>query len=264
MQRRLLFELVAKKDYFMNQLLNKKIFILLFLLGLFSLIMYGPIYQNETYHLFAESRSFLGIPNFGDVVSNLAFVLAGFLVFKHPIKERYVGQTQIKNIFAFFTVLLGVGSAYYHWNPSDNSLFWDRVSMLTGFSVIFLDSCILFEIIPPKLLSRNLVANCALFVATAIYWKVSLSLSPYVLAQFFTMFAFSVLVVINYKKVNCMHLILMMIWYFSAKLMEDMDHTIFDLSNGVISGHTLKHLAYAYSMYVFGKYMGVFEARKKS
>jgi len=43
---------------------------------LFSL---SPIPQPLEYHLFADSRGCFGIPNFGDVASNLAFLVAGLL-----------------------------------------------------------------------------------------------------------------------------------------------------------------------------------------
>ena len=35
--------------------------------------------QSPSYHLFADRRSLLGIPNFGDVVSNLPFAVIGLL-----------------------------------------------------------------------------------------------------------------------------------------------------------------------------------------
>ena len=33
--------------------------------------------QPQSYHLFADQRAFLGIPNFGDVVSNVPFAIIG-------------------------------------------------------------------------------------------------------------------------------------------------------------------------------------------
>ncbi len=35
--------------------------------------------QDPGYHQFADTRSFLGIRNFGDVVSNLPFLIVGFM-----------------------------------------------------------------------------------------------------------------------------------------------------------------------------------------
>ena len=33
--------------------------------------------QPQSYHVFADQRSLLGVPNFGDVVSNLPFAVVG-------------------------------------------------------------------------------------------------------------------------------------------------------------------------------------------
>jgi len=44
--------------------------------GLFS---FPPIAQDPSYHNFADKRSFLGVPNFADVFSNLPFIVVGFL-----------------------------------------------------------------------------------------------------------------------------------------------------------------------------------------
>ncbi len=37
----------------------------------------SPIPQPLSYHNFADHRAWLGIPNFGDVVSNLPFAIVG-------------------------------------------------------------------------------------------------------------------------------------------------------------------------------------------
>jgi hypothetical protein len=37
-----------------------------------------PIPQPQSYHNFADHRAWLGIPNFGDVASNVAFAIVGF------------------------------------------------------------------------------------------------------------------------------------------------------------------------------------------
>ena len=45
--------------------------------------------QPQSYHMFADQRGFLGIPNFGDVVSNVPFAIVGiwglvFLLWLRP------------------------------------------------------------------------------------------------------------------------------------------------------------------------------------
>src|SRR5215469_8396632 len=53
--------------------------------------------QPQSYHLFADKRGFLGIPNFGDVVSNVPFGVIGicgllFLLRSSPsqLKKRFL------------------------------------------------------------------------------------------------------------------------------------------------------------------------------
>ena len=41
--------------------------------------MLGPIPQDPAYHNFTDRRSLLGIPNFGNVASNLPFIGIGAL-----------------------------------------------------------------------------------------------------------------------------------------------------------------------------------------
>ena len=42
-----------------------------------ALLSLEPIPQSVTYHDFADRRAFLGVPNFSDVISNLAFLAVG-------------------------------------------------------------------------------------------------------------------------------------------------------------------------------------------
>src|SRR4029077_15104072 len=42
-----------------------------------SALLLPPIPQPLAYHNFADHRGWLGIPNFGDVVSNLPFAIVG-------------------------------------------------------------------------------------------------------------------------------------------------------------------------------------------
>ena len=47
--------------------------------GIVGLLFLDPIAQDPAYHLFADNRSFLGIPNFNDVVSNTGLAIVGIL-----------------------------------------------------------------------------------------------------------------------------------------------------------------------------------------
>ena len=45
--------------------------------GLMVLLCLSPIVLNPAYHLFTDSRAFLGIPHFFNVVTKLVFILVG-------------------------------------------------------------------------------------------------------------------------------------------------------------------------------------------
>ncbi|MEW8500537.1 MAG: hypothetical protein AB2699_18685, partial [Candidatus Thiodiazotropha taylori] len=60
----------------------------LLLFPLVLLLMIDPIPQDEAYHRFIDTDSFLGIPNFLDVLSNLAFLLVGALGIAFCLKNH--------------------------------------------------------------------------------------------------------------------------------------------------------------------------------
>ena len=49
----------------------------MFLLSVVAVLLIDPIPQDPGYHLFADTRPYLGIANFGDVTSNLGFAVVG-------------------------------------------------------------------------------------------------------------------------------------------------------------------------------------------
>ena len=118
-----------------------RVLILLGLLvaGLLGLLALHPIPQSAEYHRFADTRSLLGVPNFNDVASNAAFAVVGILgvsVFAGG-KRRviFTEQSDAWPYLVFFigVALVSVGSAYYHWKPSNDRLLWDRLPMSIAF-----------------------------------------------------------------------------------------------------------------------------------
>ena len=103
------------------------IFVSLMAASLAVLLLLPPISQDQSYHRFADQRTFFGVPNFWNVVSNLPFIAVGA-----------VGLRQFHRNSTVFVIFLGIfltgfGSTYYHWEPSDRSLFWDRLPMTLCF-----------------------------------------------------------------------------------------------------------------------------------
>ena len=89
-----------------------------------------------------DHRALLGIPNFLDVVSNAGFLLVGLVGLWWLAAGRRTstpaGFTQSSERWAYGVFFLGViltgfGSAWYHWQPSDATLVWDRLPMTLVF-----------------------------------------------------------------------------------------------------------------------------------
>ena len=107
---------------------------ILVVVGSFVLmLLQGPIRQDQGYHAFADSRAFLGIPNFGDVASNAAFLLAGVAGLILCFRKR-LGPLHLAWVVMFAGIpLVGIASSYYHWTPNDQTLLWDRMTLTIGF-----------------------------------------------------------------------------------------------------------------------------------
>lgn len=236
---------------------NKIIFYLLLLLSIGALYLASPITQNPAYHHFADQRIICGIPHLGDVLSNLSFIAVGIILFFKSYKNPPAYEFQ-QFMFAFFclsAISLGLGSAYYHWNPSDKTLIWDRLTMVFGFTVIFMDSMWRFNVFKANMMASKFSVCFFLFCASVVYSKVTLHLEPYVLAQFFTLLIILVLALVNLKTINSKAILMMVGAYIIAKIFEYYDLKIWIALHEVVSGHTLKHLMYALSLYFYGTYM---------
>ena len=102
-------------------------FLVLMVASLVGLLLLPPISQDQNYHDFADQRTVLGIPHFWNVVSNLPFIAVGVAGIRSSRRNPA--------IFVLFLGILmtGFGSSYYHLDPNDYTLFWDRLPMSIGF-----------------------------------------------------------------------------------------------------------------------------------
>jgi hypothetical protein len=95
-----------------------------------------PIPQDENFHHFADIRSMFSVANFWNVMSNLIFLLIGITALQKLWSNKLVLIAQVRaSYYIFFTGLLLVafGSAWYHYNPNNSTLVWDRLPMTIAF-----------------------------------------------------------------------------------------------------------------------------------
>ena len=94
-------------------------------------LVHGPIAQLPDYHDFADQTRLFGIPHFADVFSNLGFALVALwgLVKLTPsgrhsrIENGWAGY----RLFLMGLLLTAIGSSYYHLDPDNARLVWDRL-----------------------------------------------------------------------------------------------------------------------------------------
>lgn len=245
---------------------NQISFFLLLIISTAGLFIISPITQNPAYHHFADQRILCGVPHPGDVLSNLGFILAGIAVFWQARKQSplYEFQQFLFYFFCLSCVALGFGSAYYHWNPNNTTLIWDRMTMVFGFSVIFMDALIRYRVSSLKMVASKFSVCFFLFCGSVLYWQFSNRLEPYVLVQFFTLLLVLVLSVLNFKNTRGTALFYFVGVYAIAKILEYYDVQVWILLHETVSGHTLKHLAYAVALYLFGIHMKKGEVLKNT
>lgn len=216
-----------------------------------GLLFAGPIQQPTAYHAFHDARTLLGIPNALNVLSNLPFLLIGFLGIRwlKSAPPNLAAPLRLPYAIVFAGLMAtAFGSAYYHWAPTNETLLWDRLPIAISFMALF--AALLAE-----RTSLNAVPGLtwpfAIFGAvSAIYWATSGDLRPYLFAQFVPVLSIPLLLWLfppAYTRGS--DLMVGVGFYAAAKLFEDRDGQIFQALDAVISGHTLKHLSAALGAY---------------
>ena len=200
-----------------------------------------PIAQSQLYHNFADQRSFRGIPNFWDVVSNLPFALFGLLGLSFSLKQRQ-SEAPLSWILFFVGVsLVAVGSSYYHLNPDNNSLVWDRLPMTIAFMALFVG--LLSEYVNPRFEKRLLLPAIIIGISSVLYWHISDDLRFYAWIQLAPLLTIlSLLILFRSRYTHIRYLFVVLALYLLAKVTETYDKEIFTATFEQFSGHSLKHL----------------------
>lgn len=209
---------------------------------LFLLIQNGPLPQSQDYHRFADTRSWLGIPNYMNVLTNLMFLVPGILGLRHCCSRNIPGAVWSWRAFFFGSFLVAFGSGYYHWHPEDWTLLWDRLPMTICFTGLF--SILLCEQVFPTT-KENIILLPLLFIglSTVFYWYVADDLRPYLWVQFFPLICMLLIPLLFTARFSHQsYLFGALILYAIAKSAETYDHELFQASGRLISGHSLKHL----------------------
>ena len=210
-----------------------------------AVFSFPAIPQDPNYHNFADNRMLFGIPNFWDVVSNAAFLVVGCFGLLKFFRGKILGAGLPYLVFCLGIILVAAGSAYYHLDPTPQSLVWDRLPMTLAFMAIF--SMVVSDRVSEPFGARLLWPSVLVGVASVTYWYWTEvqgrgDLRPYVIVQFLPMLIIPMLLVLySSKRMQTVFIWATLFTYGLAKVAEYYDPAIFEWL-GFWSGHTIKHL----------------------
>ena len=221
-----------------------------------SALILPAIPQDPSYHNFADSRFFLGIPNILDVLSNIPLIVLGIVgivlcrqeVDPNPIPEL----VRLKIIFFITVTLTGVGSFIYHWRPDNFTITGDRLPLSVMFMILYL--VVLADRISPGIAAVLLWLTLAAGPASVFYWYWSEQqgagdLRFYGTVQLLPLLLIPATILLRpHGTIKNAALWKAFAWYALAKFFESLDGQIFSWT-GFVSGHTLKHLCAGIAVY---------------
>jgi hypothetical protein len=220
----------------------RHIILSLIVFGSFFAIMLIPVIpQDLSYHKFADDRTFWSIPNAFNVVSNIPLFIVGLFGLIFSVKNPVKAGVWSWRIFFGAVTLISAGSAYYHWEPNNWTLFWDRLPMVIGFMALFV--ALLSEFIHPRFEVVFLIPMCMFGIASVIYWHFTDDLRFYAWVQFFPLLYISIVFLIYRERSTYQwYLFAALGLYIFAKVAEVFDKSFFSMTHQHFSGHSLKHL----------------------
>jgi hypothetical protein len=222
------------------------------LVVIIAAILAPRIAQPLAYHDFADRRAWLGIANFGDVVSNAGFAIVGLwglTILLGPSRVEFVDSRERWPYVIVFAgmVLTAVGSSYYHLAPDNDRLVWDRLPMTIVFMALV--AAMIIERISVPIGLALLPLLLVVGVASVVEWHISeingaSDLRFYAALQVYAVLLLLAILLLPPRYTRSSDLAIVVGFYVLAKITEAADRPIFAFGH-IVSGHTIKHLAAA-------------------
>lgn len=235
-----------------------KIILAIIIAAIIVVFSMNPIAQEPAYHNFADQRRIFGMANFFNVLSNLPFVIVGIMGIRLVVLHQITGSlAKLRSLYLTFfagVFLTGFGSAYYHYQPGNQTLLWDRLPMTIAFMAMF--CAIVGEYISTQLAQKIFVPLLIAGIASVVYWYVTElnghgDLRAYVLVQFLPVLLIPLILwLFDSNMNNDKYIWGVIVAYALSKLMELFDARLYDML-GLLSGHSLKHLIAAFGTLIF-------------
>lgn len=198
----------------------------------------------------------MGIPNYWNVLTNLAFVLAG--LFGLYI-DKPGGDRQLRWCYRLFfvgVILAGFGSGYFHWRPNTYTLIADRLPMAIAFMA--LTAALIGESLNADVGRKLLWPLQTVGAFSVLWWGYSEHIGQgdlrlYGMVQFVPMVALPLLIWKRGSRLQPLrYVVWTMILYALAKAAELLDRQIY-AAGELVSGHAIKHLIAAGACVAFAQ-----------
>jgi hypothetical protein len=189
------------------------------------------ITRGPEFHHYADTRTWLGIPNAGDVLSNAMFLVVA-LWSTHPAR---LGVAAI-----------ALGSGVYHAVPSDTTLAFDWLPIVLTLAIV--NAVVIGDRAGARAGRHASILGPAFAIAAVAWWVASGgthggNMAPYVAVQAVGIALPAVLVATTPGSIRLRFLLVGLIAFAIARLCASYDRALLDAIG--VSGHSLKHVVAA-------------------
>jgi hypothetical protein len=216
-------------------------------------LMAPAVAQSAHHHHFADTRAWGWVPFAADVLSNLPFLLWGGLGLTLLAQQaRGFGHRAVaasRGLMALFfagLVVTAFMSAFYHWQPDNAGLAFDRLGMVVAFAGLMgLAAAGRVSARAGELLA---LAVLLLGPLSIWVWSASGNVLPWAVLQFGGMGL--VLCLAMLKRLPGAPAIRwgwVIVIYALAKCFEMADEAVFSATAQLVSGHSLKHVVASFA-----------------
>jgi len=217
--------------------------------GLYALLrlVFGPVAQDPSYHRFADTQALGPIPRGADVLSNLAILaagLAGLALWRRVRIDE--GERAAYALLVAGMLLTAIGSAYYHWEPGNARLMWDRMPMTLVLAAML--ALVLSDRVDPAFARVAWWPFALLGAASVLWWSLTGRLGRDDLLFYLVVrigVGLMIICLCLLRRGRHSHIG----WLLAAlglditmSICERLDASIFSATGGLTSGHTIKHL----------------------
>ncbi len=217
-----------------------------------GLLAWGPVLLDARVHDYADARTFWGIPNAVNVLTNA--VLFGAALWGAQATRCSQCSLALRRAwlgFQSFSVLSAIIGTVYHLNPTQDLLILMCSAVAGGFAMLTLG--MLAERIHSGFASRSGIASAvavALLMFALMRWgsghEGSVDVRPLLLMEALPLLLFPAgAVSLPGQQTRPLDWIVLLVAYGISKACQLLDHRIFQWT-GWISGHSMMHLALAF------------------